>query len=146
MNTSPIRSFHWQYQSLLLGARAVLFTNALLFIQLISIHYDSFELPCHVLLAALYPSQKPGSTVHGTSFQYLAHCSRYLLVQYSSNTTKGLFSVARHINYTSYTLRRAAFALVEAGPIWAGVVGLYFWADFVVRASVMIFPLSAERV
>lgn len=46
----------------------------------------------------------------------------------------GLFSLARHINYTGYTLWRTGYALVCGGWVWAAMVGLFNASDFANRA------------
>ncbi|KAH8804345.1 hypothetical protein F5884DRAFT_901553 [Xylogone sp. PMI_703] len=46
---------------------------------------------------------------------------------------KGLFGLARHINYAGYVLRRTACALVSGGWIWAMSVGGLFLMDFMNR-------------
>ncbi|KAF2230212.1 hypothetical protein EV356DRAFT_526851 [Viridothelium virens] len=46
---------------------------------------------------------------------------------------KGLFSLARHINYGAYSLWRAGFALASAGWIFGSLMGAYFFYDFATR-------------
>lgn len=42
----------------------------------------------------------------------------------------GLFGLARNINYGSYMTWRTGFALVAGGPLWAALVGSFFFWDF----------------
>ena len=42
----------------------------------------------------------------------------------------GLFSLARHINYTGYTLWRAGYALAAGGWTWGALVGSFFFWNF----------------
>ena len=58
----------------------------------------------------------------------------------------GLFSLARHINYTGYSLWRAGFALVAAGPAWAVVIGGWSVYDFSTRAIPVLDRYCTGRV
>ena len=58
----------------------------------------------------------------------------------------GLFSLARHINYTAHSLWRAGFAMVVAGPAWAVVVGGYFVYVFSTRAIPILDRYCSGRV
>ena len=58
----------------------------------------------------------------------------------------GLFSLARHINYAGYSLWRAGFALVAAGPAWAVVIGGWSAYDFATRAIPVLDRYCTGRV
>ena len=58
----------------------------------------------------------------------------------------GLFSLARHINYTGYSLWRAGFALVAAGPAWAVVIGGFLVYDFSTRSIPILDRYCSGRV
>ncbi|KAF2455709.1 hypothetical protein BDY21DRAFT_365434 [Lineolata rhizophorae] len=59
--------------------------------------------------------------------------------------TGGLWSLARHINYGSYTLWRAGYALVGGGWTMAAVVGAFFFYDFSQRAVPILDKYCTER-
>ncbi|KAG6900831.1 hypothetical protein C0993_000150 [Termitomyces sp. T159_Od127] len=50
------------------------------------------------------------------------------------NYAGGLFSLARHINYTGHVLMRGGYALAAGGWIWSGFTTAFFVRDFVTRA------------
>jgi len=52
--------------------------------------------------------------------------------------TGGLFSLARHINYTGYTFWRAGFALAAAGWTWGAVVAAFASTQFVNESIPML--------
>ena len=58
----------------------------------------------------------------------------------------GLFSVALNINYGGYTLWRAGYAMVAAGWIWGGFIGVFFFYDFYARALPILDKYCIERV
>lgn len=58
----------------------------------------------------------------------------------------GLFSLARHVNYTGYSLWRAGFAMVAAGPAWAVVIGGWSVYDFSTRAIPVLDRYCSGRV
>ncbi|RFU30699.1 hypothetical protein B7463_g5639, partial [Scytalidium lignicola] len=60
--------------------------------------------------------------------------------------TKGLFGLARHINYAGYVVRRTACALVSGGWIWGISVGGLFIIDFVNRAIPVLDEYCSTRV
>ncbi|OBT64602.1 hypothetical protein VE03_06384 [Pseudogymnoascus sp. 23342-1-I1] len=59
--------------------------------------------------------------------------------------TGGLFGVARHINYGSYCLWRAGYAMAAAGPIWGGLVFWFFYYDFTNRGVPVLDRYCADR-
>ncbi len=60
--------------------------------------------------------------------------------------TGGLFGLARHINYASYTLWRASYALVSGGWVWAALSGAFFTSDFLTRAIPVLDEYCVNRV
>ncbi|KIX99192.1 uncharacterized protein Z520_04768 [Fonsecaea multimorphosa CBS 102226] len=48
--------------------------------------------------------------------------------------TGGLFSIARHVSYTGYSMWRAGYALAAGGPLWGVAIGGWFLWDFGARA------------
>lgn len=58
----------------------------------------------------------------------------------------GLFGLARHINYTGYTLWRTGYALTAAGPAWAAVKAAFFTWDFSQRAIPILDRYCSGRV
>lgn len=60
--------------------------------------------------------------------------------------TRGLFSLARHINYGGYTLWRAGFATVAGGPLWGAFVATFFFADFARRGVPVLDKYCQDRV
>ena len=58
----------------------------------------------------------------------------------------GLFSVALNINYGGYTLWRAGYAMVAAGWLWGGFIGVFFFYDFYARALPILDKYCIERV
>lgn len=57
----------------------------------------------------------------------------------------GLFGLARSINYGAYTIWRAGFALAAGGPVWAAVVGGFFFWDFSTRAIPVMEEYCTKR-
>jgi len=58
----------------------------------------------------------------------------------------GLFGLARHVNYTGYTLWRTGFAVAAAGPVWGAVIGSWFLYDFSQRAIPVLDKYCSNRV
>ena len=58
----------------------------------------------------------------------------------------GLFGLARHINYTGYTLWRTGYAMTAAGPAWAAVAAAWFLYDFSQRAIPVLDKYCSKRV
>ncbi|KAG6891361.1 hypothetical protein C0992_008072 [Termitomyces sp. T32_za158] len=59
--------------------------------------------------------------------------------------TAGLFSLARHINYTGHILMRGGYALAAGGWIWSAVTTAFFVRDFVKRAIPCLDEYCQER-
>lgn len=57
----------------------------------------------------------------------------------------GLFGLARSVNYGAYTLWRTGFALAAGGPVWAALVGGFFFWDFSTRAIPTMEEYCAKR-
>lgn len=60
--------------------------------------------------------------------------------------TGGLFSLARHINYGSYTIWRSGYALAAGGWIPATLVAAFFGYDFANRGVPMLDEYCSKRV
>ena len=58
----------------------------------------------------------------------------------------GLFGLARHINYTGYSLWRTGYGVVAAGPLWGAVVASSFLYDFSQRAVPVLDQYCSKRV
>ncbi|KAH0585324.1 7-dehydrocholesterol reductase [Termitomyces sp. J132] len=61
------------------------------------------------------------------------------------NYSGGLFSLARHINYTGHILMRGGYALAAGGWIWGGLITVFFVRDFVTRAIPCLDKYCQER-
>jgi protein-S-isoprenylcysteine O-methyltransferase Ste14 len=59
--------------------------------------------------------------------------------------TGGLFSIARHISYTGYSLWRAGFATAAGGPLWGLFVLAFFLRDFATRAVPVLDTYMAQK-
>jgi protein-S-isoprenylcysteine O-methyltransferase Ste14 len=59
--------------------------------------------------------------------------------------TGGLFGLARHINYTGYTMWRFGYALAAGGWTWATIVGGFFAYDFTYRAIPILDSYCTRR-
>jgi protein-S-isoprenylcysteine O-methyltransferase Ste14 len=59
--------------------------------------------------------------------------------------TGGLFSLARHINYGSYTAWRTGYALASGGWMWATFVGSFFTYDFLTRGCPVLDEYCTKR-
>lgn len=60
--------------------------------------------------------------------------------------TGGLFGLARHINYTGYTLWRAGYALAAGGWTWGAIVGAFFSYNFISDGVPELNRYCQERV
>ena len=58
----------------------------------------------------------------------------------------GLFGLARHINYTGFTLWRTGYALAAAGPALGAVTAVFFLYDFSQRAIPVLDQYCSKRV
>jgi len=59
--------------------------------------------------------------------------------------TGGLWSYARHVNYTAYSVWRMGYALASAGWGWGLVVGLWCVGDFSLRAIPVLDDYCTKR-
>ncbi|KAG5647329.1 hypothetical protein DXG03_000397 [Asterophora parasitica] len=62
------------------------------------------------------------------------------------NYAGGLFSLARHINYTGHLLMRAGWALASSGWIWSGIIALSTFRDFALRGIPVLDHYCQSRV
>ncbi len=58
----------------------------------------------------------------------------------------GLFSFARHINYTGYTLWRTGYAIASSGWVWGGMVGGLALSDWLTRGIPALDNYCQKRV
>ncbi|KAG6862461.1 hypothetical protein C0995_000007 [Termitomyces sp. Mi166 len=61
------------------------------------------------------------------------------------NYSGGLFSLARHINYTGHILMRGGYALAAGGWIWGGLITAFFVRDFATRAIPILDNYCQKR-
>ncbi|KAJ9602000.1 hypothetical protein H2200_013559 [Cladophialophora chaetospira] len=59
--------------------------------------------------------------------------------------TGGLFSVARHVSYTGYSMWRAGYATAAGGPLWGVLVLAFFLKDFGTRAVPVLDEYMAKK-
>jgi protein-S-isoprenylcysteine O-methyltransferase Ste14 len=60
--------------------------------------------------------------------------------------TGGLWGVARHINYTGYSIWRAGYAIAAGGWTWGVLVGSFFVANFVRNSIPALDEYCTKRV
>ncbi|KAE9401867.1 hypothetical protein BT96DRAFT_856133 [Gymnopus androsaceus JB14] len=110
----------------------LLYTNAATSVlSYAATHGDETRLPIQTLVGvALY--------VLGMAIEWGSEMQRMNFKRDARNKdrvyTRGLFGLARHINYGGYVLWRAGFATAAAGWVWGLVVGGFLTFDFVKRA------------
>ena len=59
--------------------------------------------------------------------------------------TGGLFSLARHIDYSGYTCWRSAYAIACGGPVWGGLMMLFVGSDFANRGIPVLDQYCSKR-
>ena len=88
--------------------------------------------------------------VTGILTETISEVQRYRFKQDERNKGKpysgGLFNLARHINYTGYTLWRTGFGAAAAGLVWGAVLASWFLFDFSQRAIPALDKYCSNRV
>ncbi|KAL8791792.1 MAG: hypothetical protein Q9195_005601 [Heterodermia aff. obscurata] len=97
------------------------------------------------------PTITAGATLFlsGVLIETISEIQRARFKADAQNTGKpyagGLFGLARNINYTGFTLWKAGYALVAAGPGFGILVAAFHFYDFARRAVPILDEYCAKR-
>src|ERR1700761_472761 len=141
------------YAILFIAEQEMPTTNALILGPIITA-YDTIN-TCFYTIAVLTASRTSlivGTALYiiGLSTETISEIQRRKFKDKSVNKGKvfsgGLFSLARHVNYGSFTLWRAGYAMAASGVWWGVIVGMFVFDDFRVRGVPVLDQYCQKKV